>query len=117
MRARAHCSREAVAVACRLHRPGYRSEEDALRALKRRCPGLGAEAVNLLATARQVLSAALELVEEELTTLRKYPYMPGGYTRAQQLVQSRAKLAARFPAFPATARNVALAHAFIYQVL
>lgn len=113
----ARWSREAIAVAWKLHRSEYQSEDHALRALRRRCPGLGPGAPELLGSAREVLRVAIELVRNELTTYRRFPHMPGGITTAPELTQSREQLAARFPGYPATGRTHALERAFIYNVL
>ena len=108
---------EAVEIAWKMHRLSFRTEEAALRSLKRRCPGIGNVAPELLASAREVLLAVIKDVKEELTTFRKYPEMPGGISRHEQLVQSRVELSKKFPTWPASAREHALARAFIYNVL
>jgi hypothetical protein len=106
---------EAVAVAVKLLFRGFKSNDAALRSLKRRCPALGTSAAPLLSSATELLAAALLIVEAHLPSLFTL-YKKGGEVAPSDIAPFASSLAKQFPAWPQAALEAALWSATVYQM-
>ncbi len=113
------CPGEAVDVAWKLRRYEYRDSNGAIRALRRKCKGLSAEAAgHALEIANRTIEEAIRIVEpRDAAELEQYRTRRPNGPEAEERVRLEQALVAAVPGCSPEAAQRALQSAIIYHII